>query len=78
MCVLIPRTVFSWLLADSLTAHSVGSTHEHQRGDAKQYVKFYCNALNGYEEAKAHVDSIKTGEEAFTTDMSAEEKMEKV
>jgi hypothetical protein len=78
MCVLIPRKVFCWLSANSVTAHIVGFAHEHQRGDARQYVRFHCDALDWYEEAKAHLDSIKNGEEAFTPGMSAEEKMAKV
>jgi hypothetical protein len=69
--------VDSWLLADSLAAHVVGFGHEHQRGDANRYVKFYCTAVDGYKDAKAHVDEIKN-EQALTPGMSAEQKMEKM
>jgi hypothetical protein len=64
-------------LADSLAGHVIGFGHEHQRGDANKYVRFYCTAVDGYNDAKAHVDDIRN-EPAFTPGMSAEQKMEKM
>jgi hypothetical protein len=64
-------------LADSLVGHVIGFGHEHQRGDANKYATFYCTAVDGYNDAKAHVDDIKH-EPAFIPGMLTEQKMEKM
>jgi hypothetical protein len=70
------RALLTQLIANCLLGHVIGLQHEQQRPDARESLKFDCRALQGYEEAKTLVQSVKpTDEPAFTTSMSILEKM---
>jgi hypothetical protein len=65
-------------LTDFSTGHTIGFAHEHQRSDADRFLKFDCEAVIGYKEAKARVDNIGWVYNTWHSGMSAEQKMEKV
>lgn len=65
--------------ANHVVGHVLGLTHEHQRPDAPQKLKFDCRALSQYAQAESLVASMDAGDErAFTRDLSLDEKMDLV
>lgn len=65
--------------ANHVVGHVLRLTHERQRPDAPQKVKFDWRALFQYAQAESLVASLDSGNEpAFTRDLFLDEKMDLV
>ena len=60
--------------ANFVTGRVAGLSYEHQRPDARRWVKFDCTALNGYAETRRMIRTVNN-EPAFEGHASADDRM---